>query len=235
MKRMLLHILHLLILAVLLLGDSISSAAQQDAGDGASPMRPNPEGRALELPDTECAMRADIAILLHEAQEHEVRALRHNIDAAININSGWRRHFLTGLALALEEYYQMELSYPDCTEQLVESGYLLADWSRLGLHICDFDSKRIVSRDKELIYVPQPIGLVTLIEVPGRSCAHRMRCYLEYSFAVPDCFTSNWGTGDVGLCTDWMTPFCEFEITEILHVSQTRPEIPTCSTCKPSR
>lgn len=233
MNKTLLLVVCPLSLIIALVMPCVSRASESEIKDEMSPLRPAPERRASMLPDPDRAMRLELALILHKAQELELKELQHNVDVTMDVNSGWRSHFIMGLGFALEEYYQMELSYPDCVKQLTTSGYLIPEWENLYLYVYDFNSPFNNLSDKDIIYIPQPFGLVKLINVPGKSCAYRMRCYLEYSLCVPDCFTSYWINDSNNLCTEWMSSFQKFGVTEIMHVNNTKPELSTCSLCQP--
>lgn len=156
---------------------------------------------------------------MHKAQEKQF--------AAAEADGMWRCHFIVGLAFALEEYYQMELSFPDSVAHLEESGYLLNGWGETGLSLVDFTTDSENRNEWTVIYVPQPVGLVTLIRIPRQGCI-RMRCYTQYSLLVPGKHLRSWQAGASSPRTWWLDPFLEFDVKEITHFNHNDPGWSRC-------
>ncbi len=183
------------------------------------PLPPVPIQRAGELDQPARAVHLALAKAMHENQEKQL--------AAAKADGVWRCHFILGLAFALEEYYQMELSFPDCVSQLEESGYLLEGWREAGLAIADFTADSANCSEWTLIYVPQPIGLASLIRIPGSSCVS-MRSYSEYSLLVPEKHYPLWKAGAASPHTWWLKPFLAFKVREITYFNQIDQRLSRC-------
>lgn len=185
------------------------------------PLRSEPVERARLLAQPARSVHLALAEAMHQAQEKQL--------AAAQEDGIWRCHFIMGLAFALEEYYQMELSFPENVTQLEESGYLLDAWGESGMSAVDFTRESAEFNEWTLIYVPQPVGLVSLIRGPGRAGCVRMRCYTEYSLLVPDKHLSLWKGGGQLPRTWWLKPFLEFAVREITHLNHTDPGGSRCA------
>ncbi|GEM_PF-3444976 len=198
------------------------------------PLLPTPIGRAYALAEPERTRRLELAESLHESQLLELASVLNNADATLNIGSSWRNHCLAGLALALEEYFAIELSYPDSVEHLRSSGILLDGWRLAGIYADDFDTRCASCSNRCLTYVPQPLGLGTLVDTPGRGCGYRTLALLEYSLCIPFDYMGQWDRSTTGASSEWFMPFRDYGIVELLHVDQVEPVISSCADCKVS-
>ena len=183
------------------------------------PLRPEPVQRARELAEPARSVHLALAEAMHEAQKKQL--------AAAQEDGVWRCHFIMGLAFALEEYYQMELSFPENMSQLEESGYLLDAWGQPGMTVVDFTKESTELNEWTLIYVPEPVGMASLIRVPGRSCI-RMRSYRQYCLLVPSQHFSTWSSDTPIPYPTWLSPFLDLGLRDIAHFNETDGALSRC-------
>lgn len=143
----------------------------------------------------------------------------------------WREMLIIGCMLALEEYYELELSYPQYTRQLTDSGCWMSEWADYDLEIGDFSPEYPSYPERMLVYLPQPLGLTKLKPTPGRGCAYYRRCFEEYLLAVSSSHADSWLEGNDPLHTYWMEPFLEFGVVELAHLDKENPGATKCATC----
>jgi len=216
---MLLRIGVVAVLALAALANRASSAENTE-----HPLRPTPEKRAENFQEPMRTVHLSLARALHDSQVQEWGKAGAD-DPGLSRNA-----LLVAVALALEEYYVMELSYPESVQQLLNSGYL--DKARpVGLELVDFSTDAAQANDLTLVYIPQPIGRTALISVPGAGCGVAMRSYREYSLAVPTAHVKKW-VGEKKLKgTNWLRPFYDLGVHDILLVNQVDPGATSCAGC----
>ncbi len=185
-------------------------------GNEIFPLQPEPVQHAEHLKQPAQNVYLALAKAMHEAQEKQL--------AEAKADGVWRCHFILGLAFALEEYYQLELSFPDCVSHLEESGYLLEGWREAGMALVAFTADSADCNEWTLIYVPQPVGLASIIKVPGRINVP-MRSYTEYSLLVPQEQLSLWKPAGSPPRTWWIRPFWGLNVAEIAHFSKAGPGV----------
>jgi len=207
--------------ALVALATVMGLASSVEAAEHPSP--PSPEKRAESLQEPLRTVHLSLAQSLHDSQVQEW-------DGVATEEQGWREKALAGVALALEEYYVMELSYPESVHQLLDSGYLDAA-APTKVELLDFTPDASRADDLTLIYIPQPIGRTTLITAPGKGCGDTLRSYREYCLAVPEAHIQVW-IGDGKLRnTNWMEPFYNFGVHDILRINQENPGASSCASC----
>jgi hypothetical protein len=209
---------------------ALATPAQTDGSSAVSqtepvlPLRPTPVHRALSLNAIESSIRQTIADSLQESQVGELKN-------AVEDPAKKNLHFLKGLALALEQYRDLELSFPDSISQLKESGYWLDGWADIGITVIDYLPQTSISNDNVIYYIPQPVGLNKLIRDPTQFCGYRLRCYSEYALLVPATQKASWIVNDKEMNNDWIEPFLKLGLIEIYFVSMDDPTKSGCSTC----
>jgi hypothetical protein len=219
MRGMLRLLLPLILVAAL--GALVSAASAAESIE--HPLRPTPERRALSLEEPVRTVHLSEAAVLHILQLQEWGAASASKQES-------RQRSLKAVAMALEEYYVMEFSYPESVQQLLDSGYL--DEARPAkVELVDFTSEVGQSNDLTLVYVPQPVGRTALISAPGKGCGSTLRSYREYCLAVPIKHIKVW-IGDGKLRnTNWMEPFYNFGLHDILRINQENPGASSCASC----
>jgi hypothetical protein len=215
--------------ALLVLWMFIPAAAAPAQTDGASavsqtepalPLRPTPVHRALSLNAIDSSIRQTIADSLHDSQVSE---LKSTVDDPTRKNL----HFLKGLALALEQYRDLELSFPDSISQLKESGYWLDGWADVGIAVIDYLPQTSISNDNVIYYIPQPVGLSKLMRAPSKW----IRKYSEYALLVPVAREDDWIVNDNKIRNDWIEPFLKLGLIEIFFVNIDDPTKSGCGAC----
>jgi hypothetical protein len=191
-----------------------AAPAQTDGSSAVSqtepvlPLRPVPVHRALSLNAIESSIRQTIADSLQESQASELKN-------ATEDPTKKNLHFLKGLALALEQYRDLELSFPDSINQLKESGYWLDGWADTGIAVIDYLPQTSISNDYVIYYIPQPVGLCKLIRAPTKW----LRKYSEYALLVPNARKDEWIVNDKKIQNVWIDPFLKLDLTEIYFVN----------------
>ena len=178
-----------------------------------------------QLDSLEKSMHLVQADALHSEQEKILTELQEQPE-------DWCELFLTGVMIAVEEYYELELSYPVSAKALTESGCLLQGWSDNELQIMDFDVGSNYLTERILVYIPQPLGLNSIKPVPGMSCSYTRRCFEEYSLAIPEQSHSTWLGESEPITTYWMEPFLAFSLLEIAHMNRAIPGDSQCASCR---
>ena len=182
-----------------------------------------PQHLAKQMAEPERTIHLNAAQVMHDEQESLLGHVKENPDK-------WQENFITGIAFALEEYWMLELSYPQEYEQLATSGYLLEGWAEGGYVVSCYDDFAYDENLKQLIYVPLPIGLAQLKRVPGMHCAFSRRCFFAYSLIIPEQANETWN-GVESLHTHWIEPFLARGFLEVMHVNKEQPGMSGCSMC----
>jgi len=211
----------LTVLSFLSIFSSVAHSQSSEVVD--LPLQKLPLYLAERLPEPERSIRFTTADLLHEQQELVLRQAIDNLD-------NWQSSFLAGVALALEEYWTLELSYPGDFSQLADSEYLLDGWGKSGFQVKGFDNTSMEGVKQLLVYVPQPVGLASLKPVPGMGCAGARRCFETYSLLIPKQNAELWGVFE-SINTYWIGPFLDRDFIEVMHVSKIDPGMSGCSLC----
>ncbi|MBN2081074.1 hypothetical protein JW859_02585 [bacterium] len=201
-----------------------SAVAAESAEPQECPRHMPPQRLAERLAEPERTMRLQTAEMMHE-QQLEL------LEGTLGNNADWQSDFLTGVAFALEEYWTLELSYPENFEQLQASGYLAAGWAANGYQVCDFDGSVVDPALKQLVYVPLPLPLTQLKGIPGvKGCTEIRRCFYAYSLLIPGEAANLWAI-ESGLETSWIEQYVERGCVEIMHVNKESPGTSGCSIC----
>lgn len=219
-----------IVIVVVLLLESffVIAASPATSAPQLYPLRPLPVARANDLEGAERTLHLALGAALHDAQEAELVEAR----SAIADPADRQAHFLAGLMLALEEYYQMELSYPDSVKLLLDSGYYCEEWNTTGINLVDFCQDRVYSSVQlTLVYVPQPIGSVDIIRVPGGGCSQTMRSYGVYSILAPEDQSANWELLQAPPGKTWVSEFLELGYRELIYMDQKSPGNTRCPSC----
>jgi len=156
MRGMLRILLPLILSAALGASVSVASAAESTE----HPLRPTPERRALSLEEPVRTVHLSEAAVLHILQLQEWGAASASKQES-------RQRSLMAVAMALEEYYVMELSYPESAQQLLDSGYLDAAHPAT-VQLVDFTPEAAQANDLTLVYIPQPVGRTVMISATGK-------------------------------------------------------------------
>lgn len=178
---------------------------------------------ADSLSEPERTMHRTMAGSLHDAQT----SLLTSRDAESPLSGSTA---ITAVALAFEEYWERELTYPRDADQLLESGYLLDAWHEVGLLLIDPGQNTETAREFVVIYVPQPLGRTRIMHIPGRRCRVNMRVFREYSLLMRrNACESEIPT--TTLATPWVRPFLSGHLLEALHIDQDQPDANGCIFC----
>jgi hypothetical protein len=185
------------------------------------PLQPRATRRSDQLIEPSRTVLNDCAEALQIAQARELTGYQSDHD---------RKHYFVGVTLALEEYYLREFSYPANSKDLIDSSYLLSEWTNNGFEISDY-SEEAAANSSTLIYAPEPSGEAELIKTPERACALKMLSFREYSLFTTSLFEESWlpGENEYPYRTWWAIPYIdELALVEIYHMSKRDPTVKKC-------
>lgn len=212
-----------LLFTVVVLGILLELGTSSGQSSGELPLRMNPQRLAERIEEPERSLYEDAADLMHKQQEKTLEDMDSRAE-------NWQEEFLVGVAFALEEYWMRELSYPQDWEQFESSGYLLEGWKEAGYAISGYDEFHYEDGNRQLVYIPLPIGLAELKRVPGMHCAFSRRCFYAYSLLIPEQAASIWMEPS-SMHTRWIDPFLCRGFREVMHVNKNEPGMSGCSLC----
>ena len=190
-------------------------AGTAQADGNVRPVTPEAQRLFKYLDNTQMSQQLETAEYLHRTQ----LTLLEGVTAG---NEDRHRTFVEAVRLALDEYYALELSFPQHVEKLVETGCLLDEWSSLGLIVENYSYSLVSAESNSLVYIPQPIGLAQLRPIPGLGCTFNRRCFDEYCLALRQDQLETWNISVMD-SVSWMKPFNELNFTEVVHTLVDNP------------
>lgn len=192
-----------------------------ETGFGAAyPLIMEPEQLSKKLPTAESVLRETLARSLREQQAIELA--KYINDPNDNISA------ITAIMLALEEYWQMELSFPPSAKTFWTSEYILEDWTKTDIEIIDIDLLDIHSDKVQIVYAVEPLGLASVRGIPGEDCIASRFCFITYSLFIEK--ENQWGIS-LSLNSDAGKSYRNMNLLELLHVNQNNPGYMECILC----